>query len=141
MKLLASIHSPQELEYLIKTAKAIGLDCIVVVASAAQLLDIIQNVQGISIISITNRNHYIWKIDRGKAARILNNPDVAKVLHAWLAADENRVILEEGFSCKDDIKAVNRNLVNFVLLGEELLSGKEELADEDIGESVKQWIS
>lgn len=141
MKLLASIHSPQELEYLIKTAKAIGLDCIIVVASATQLVDILQHVQGVSLISITNRNHFIWKIDRGKASRILDNPEVAELLNAWRAEDENRMILEEGFSCKEDLHAVNRNFIDCVLLGEELLAGKEEMTNEDFGLAVKHWIS
>lgn len=141
MKLLASMHTPQELEYLVKTAKAVGLDCIVVVASKSQLIDVIENVQGISIISVTNRNHFLWKIDRGKASRICNHPEVANILKSWLAGDENRILIEEGFCCKEDMEAVNREDVDCTLIGEELLLGKEEWSNEEFGNSIDMWLS
>ena len=63
-----------------------------------------------------------------------------QILNSWLSADEDHLFLEEGFSCKADLETVNRNFVDCILLGEELLAGKEEMTDEDFGAAIKHWI-
>lgn len=65
IKLMASVLPVQDIEYLIKTAKALGMGCMVVVSSKQQLLDVIKGVQGLQALSVTSRNMRLWKV-RGK---------------------------------------------------------------------------
>jgi hypothetical protein len=129
--------------YLIKTAKAIGLMCIVVVASKKQLLNVLANVVSVTIISITSRNQFLWKIDSGKAHRIMNDTEVKAALSAWKGEDESRLIFTEGFGDRDELSAARvGGLVDAAILGEEVLTNcHDDGRDSSYGDALKHWLS
>ena len=80
VKLMASILSIQDLAYMHKIAKAVDVTPIVVVSSKRQLLDVVRSVPELQAISVSSRNAQLWKIDPGKAGRILSDPEVVKAI-------------------------------------------------------------
>jgi indole-3-glycerol phosphate synthase len=90
------------------------------------------------MVSVTSRNHFLWKIDQGKAKRILSDTLVIKAIQEWKLKDENNIIFEEGFSCKEDIAAAKNHGVDAVILGEELLAGCTN--DVAFDSAVERWV-
>ena len=62
---MASVLTAQEISYYVKMAKAIGLTVIAVASSKVQLLDLLNNVPELEIISVNSRNMRLWKLDPG----------------------------------------------------------------------------
>ena len=62
VKLLASILTIQDINYMNKIALSLGITCVVVVSSKNQLIEVINEVQGLQAISVTSRNMRIWKV-------------------------------------------------------------------------------
>ena len=62
VKLMASVLSVQDINYLNKIANSLGVLCVVVVSSKVQLMDVVTNVTGLKAISVTSRNMRIWKV-------------------------------------------------------------------------------
>lgn len=62
VKLMASVLSVQDINYLNKIASSLGVLCVVVVSSKVQLIDVVTNVIGLKAISVTSRNMRIWKV-------------------------------------------------------------------------------
>ena len=50
VKIMASVLPVQDIDYLVKIAKALGLLCVVVVSSKVQLLDVLQGVPTLQVI-------------------------------------------------------------------------------------------
>lgn len=141
VKLIASVLNYQELTYLIKTAKAIGLDTIVVVASKQQLLGVLKEVKGMTMISLTNRNHFLWKIDRSKVERLLSDVSVQNALAEWRSLAPTNLLFEEGFATKEDMLKAKLHGIDAVILGEEVLSSCAEGADElAYGSALREWL-
>ena len=138
---MASILNAQEMTYLVKTAKAVGLSVIVVVASKTQLLDVLHNVTGVSMIAITSRNHFLWKIDLSKADRILADSEVKDAIREWKSKSENNLLIQEGFASPEDLAMTRTSgAVDAVLVGEEVLSRCEDFNEEGYALSLKAWI-
>ena len=142
MKIMASVLPVQDIDYLVKIAKALGLLCVVVVSSKVQLLEVLQGVPTLQALSVTSRNMRLWKIDPNKAARILKDPEVAAALTAkrlssaasasaaaaaatpGTTVDEGGfILLQEAFTAHEELVEAKNNGVDAVLLGEELLLG------------------
>jgi len=63
VKLYASILPVKDIIYLMKTAKVLNLDVIVVVSSKKQLLEVLVEVEdGLDMIAVTSRNMRVWKV-------------------------------------------------------------------------------
>jgi indole-3-glycerol phosphate synthase len=62
VRLMASVLPVQDIEYMIKTAKALGMMCMVVVSSKQQLLDVLKGVPTLQALSVTSRNMRLWKV-------------------------------------------------------------------------------
>lgn len=125
IKLMASVLTTQEIRYNTKVAKALGVTVIVVVSSKQQLLDVLSEVPEIEIISVSNRNMKLWKIDRGKSHRILTNPDIiaAIKLKRLKMVEESKsfILLEEGFTTREEVLQAKNDGVDALYFGEELL--------------------
>lgn len=52
-------------------------------SSKSQLLDVLANVQGVQMISVTSRNMRIWKIEPNKATNILQDEEVRSALKSY----------------------------------------------------------
>jgi len=150
VKLMASVLSTQDIEYLLKIAKALGLLCIVVVSSKVQLLDVLRAVPTVQALSVSSRNMRLWKIDAGKAARILKDPEVAAAIAAKRRdaaaattaaaaapgfSEGDFILMQEAFTSHAELVEAGTNGVDAVILGEELLLGKEA----GIKATIEQW--
>ena len=132
VKLMAAVLSVQDIEYLVKIAKSLGLVCIVVVSSKVQLLDVLKGLPTLQALSVSSRNMRLWKIDTNKAARILQDPEVIAAIAAKRAASVQGGVLSEGdfllfqeaFTNHEELVGAKSNGVDGVFLGEELLLGK-----------------
>ena len=139
---MASVLPVQDIDYLVKIAKALGLLCVVVVSSKVQLLEVLQGVPTLQALSVTSRNMRLWKIDPNKAARILKDPEVAAALstkRSTVAASASAtaataapgtpvdeggfILLQEAFKSHEELVEAKTNGVDAVILGEELLLG------------------
>ena len=139
---MASVLPVQDIDYLVKIAKALGLLCVVVVSSKVQLLEVLQGVPTLQALSVTSRNMRLWKIDPNKAARILKDPEVAAALstkRSKVAASASAtaataapgspvdeggfILLQEAFTSHEELVEAKTNGVDAVILGEELLLG------------------
>ena len=113
-----------------KIAKKISLEIVVVVSSVPQLLEVINKVPELEILSISSRNMRLWKISRGKGKRILANEDVRAALALRRLADpvgamdkKRLLVVCEGVSASEEIVALRGDpLVDGVLLAEELVA-------------------
>ena len=151
VKLMASVLPTQDIEYLLKIAKALGLQCIVVVSSKVQLLEVLRAVPAVQALSVSSRNMRLWKIDAGKAARILKDPEVAAAIAAKRRdaaaataataaagsgfSDGDFILLQEAFTSHAELVEAGANGVDAIILGEELLLGKEA----GIKATIEQW--
>ena len=130
VKLHASILPVNEISYMAKIAKKISLEIVVVVSSVPQLLEVINKVPELEILSISSRNMRLWKISRGKGKRILANEDVRAALALRRLADpvgamdkKRLLVVCEGVSASEEIVALRGDpLVDGVLLAEELVA-------------------
>jgi hypothetical protein len=70
------------------------------------------------------------QIDPNKASRILTDPEVASAIAAKRAAaaaagpDGDFILLQEAFTSHDELIEAHKNGVDAVILGEELLQGR-----------------
>jgi len=62
VKLLASVLTIQDINYMNKIALSLGITCVVVVSSKNQLITVINEVHVLQAISVTSRNMRIWKV-------------------------------------------------------------------------------
>ena len=141
IKVMASVLAPTDISYNIKIGKALGLAFVVVVSSKTQMLDVLQNVAGVEMISVTSRNMRLWKLDEGKAHRILSDPEVQEALGAVKkkrdAEGGKLLILQEGFSSKEEMVLAKKDGVDAVILGEELLFDNDKI---DFSTILKKWL-
>ena len=126
IKLHASILTTTEIEYNIKVAKAIGLTCIVVVASVPQALAVLKEVPSLQALCITGRNVRLWKLQPGKANKILTDTLVQEALIEFNNNLESSdlpplVIFQDGFSTPSELSEAATNGVHAAILGEELV--------------------
>eukprot|EP01041_Mallomonas_annulata_P005863 gene5863-11839_t len=154
VKILASVVPAKDVAYLVKTAKALSLSCIVVVASKTQLMSVLEEVPTLEYLSVTSRNMRLWKVAPGKGSFILSDPEVKTVITAYnnRPGVETRagplVILQEGFVSREELQQAKSNGVDAVILGEELLrNGDSSQKTDDVKlwtglrDAVKRWIS
>lgn len=145
VRLHAAILPVSDLAYMQKTAKVLGLGSIITVASKSQLLEVLKNVPGVQMISVTSRNMRLWKIDKGKASRILADEEVIQALKSYREASSVPLkILMEGFADPEDLNAaVNNSGIDAVVLGEELLQTADSGADwnhVDFEKALVNWL-
>lgn len=62
VKLMAAVLPVQDINYLLKIGKAVGITCVVVVNSKVQMLEMLEKVPGLEAISVTSRNFRLWKV-------------------------------------------------------------------------------
>lgn len=146
IKLLASILPIQELSYLLKIAKSFNMTPIITVSSKKQLLEVCSSMKAkdIDIISITNRNQKLWKIQPNKAIEILSDPEVVaalnKVREAKQAENGDLLhILVEGFGSRDEYNQIKSRVgkdVDGIVLGEELLRSDRDIMGEEDGSNL-----
>ena len=124
IKIMMSINTVKETSYLVKMANAVGITPIVVVSSKTQMLDALKNIEDIEVLSVTSRNMRLWKIDTGKAHRIITDKEVAASLkrRKEVAATQGKefFVVQEGFASAGDIELAKLDGVDIVMLGEEL---------------------
>jgi len=135
IRLHASILSPTELEYNIKVARAVGLSCLVVVSTAAQTLAVLDGVPSLEALVVSSRNHLLWKVDGGKAIRIIRDAAVAPKL-AVARAERGLLLLAEGFVDRADVEEAGSTGVDAVVLAEELLRTDET----SVRGALSHWI-
>ncbi len=144
VKLHASILPVNEISYMSKIAKKINMGVIVVVNNIPQLLEVIEKVPELEILSISSRNMRLWKIAEGKGEKILRDDKVRAAIALRRIADPSGaagkarlVVVREGVSTSKEIVALREDpLVDGVLLGEELV-GLKLPADEAVMTLVK----
>ena len=121
-------------------ANAVVITPIVVVSSKTQMLDALENVEGIEVLSVTSRNMRLWKIDAGKAHRILSDEKVImgvkKRKEAAALEGKEFFIMQEGFASTGDIELARKDDVDVVMLGEELAL----CDDDDIETAIKRFV-
>ena len=124
IRLMASVLSAKEMRYLAKMANALGLTVIAVVSSKPQALDVLENVTEAEIVSFSSRNMRLWKLDPGKAHRLLSDPEIASAIaRRRRVADEgssNFLIMQEGLTDSNEITTAKTDNVDVLYLGEEL---------------------
>mmetsp|Transcript_4803 Transcript_4803/g.4958 ORF Transcript_4803/g.4958 Transcript_4803/m.4958 type:complete len:467 (+) Transcript_4803:1574-2974(+) len=125
IKLMASVLPIQDVAYLVKIAKVLGILCVVVVSSKVQLVDVLKAVPGVQALSVSSRNMKLWKIDGKKGDRILKDPEVMTAIAERRKGSDDFVLLQESFTCHKELIQAKENGVDAVFLGEELLLGKE----------------
>lgn len=113
IKLSASILSVQDLSYLIKVAKAFNILCIVVVSSKQQLLSVVQTIPDLQAVSVSSRNMKVWKIDQGKANKILQDPEVVDTIRnkrdTVTTDGKDFLLFQEGFVSAIDLEVAATN--------------------------------
>ena len=140
IKIMMSINTAKETSYLVKMANAIGITPIVVASSKIQMLDALENIEDIEVLSVTSRNMRLWKIDAGKAHRIITDKEVAASLkrrrEMAVAQGKEFFVIQEGFASSGDIKLAESNGVDIVMLGEELAL----YGDKDLKTAIKRFV-
>jgi len=141
VKLMASVLPVQDLSYLIKITKAVGLTAIVVVSSKPQLMNLLTQVPEVEAISVTSRNMKLWKIQPGKAVGILDDPEVIENIQKKRLSKPEFVVIMEGFASNEEMVEARRlyasGQVDAVLLSEELLTGQDDISLKD---KIKDWM-
>lgn len=137
VKLMASALPLQDVAYLAKTAKALGLNSIIVVNSKEQLLAVLEGIPAVEAISVSSRNMKLWKIDTGRGQRILDDETVKQAIEKRRSnTHEPFILCREGFAEPSELEIASSQGVDVVFLGEELL------ADPSVGiaNAIKAWI-
>lgn len=137
VKLMASALPMQDVAYLAKTAKVLGLNTIVVVNSKEQLLAVLEGIPVVEAISVSSRNMKLWKIDTGRGQRILDDASVKTAIEKRRSnVAEPFILCREGFAEPSELEIASAQGVDVVFLGEELL------ADPSVGivNAIKAWI-
>eukprot|EP01031_Cornospumella_fuschlensis_P028222 gene28222-34080_t len=137
VKLQASFNTITELSYLAKTARTMKMESVVVVYSTIQALAVLHDVPEVQGICFSSRNINLWKVDKGKAERLLADVQVQEALKARKDKQPGFVVLQEAFSEPSEIFRAGEHGVDAVILGEELLSDRN---GEDITEVLKRWM-
>lgn len=133
---LFSITSPLLYIHII-SQQALGLLCIVVVSSKPQLIEVVNTVPGLQVISVSSRNMRQWRLQPNKAADILSDAEVQALLKSKRTGQpDDLVVLQEGFVHPAELVQAAGNQVDAVLLGEELVGRRGSLT-----EAVTYWMS
>mmetsp|Transcript_28210 Transcript_28210/g.40169 ORF Transcript_28210/g.40169 Transcript_28210/m.40169 type:complete len:928 (+) Transcript_28210:19-2802(+) len=141
VKLMCSVLSVQEVSYLVKIGRAIGdLMCVAVVSSKSQLLELLAPgaVPGLQAVSISSRNMRLWKVDPRKAERILSDPQVQQAIAEKRKENPDFLVFQEAFADKEELAVAQKNGVDAVFLGEELLVGGED--GRGIVKAIQEWL-
>lgn len=113
--LIAAVLSENKLREFIKLADSFGLSALVEVHDEKELESAIN--AGARIIGVNNRNLHDFSVDTGNSVRLRK-----------LAPKETVFVSESGIKTADDIKLLNKNGVNAVLVGETLMKSKDKKA-------------
>jgi indole-3-glycerol phosphate synthase len=116
--LIVAILSNDELQHLMETADRLGMDCLVEVHDEQELSRAIA--VGAGIIGINNRNLRTLVVDRETSEALAK-----KIPHGRV------IVAESGLNTNEDIKALKKNGVHAVLIGEAFMR------EQDIAKKMK----
>jgi len=110
--LIVAILSLEELKEYLNLAEALGLGCLVEAHDAAEVKTAIE--AGAKVIGVNNRNLKDFTVDMKNSINLRN-----------LAPKSIKFVSESGIKTRDDIKILEQNDVDAVLIGETLMRSND----------------
>eukprot|EP00245_Coleochaete_scutata_P012203 TRINITY_DN4707_c0_g1_i1.p1 TRINITY_DN4707_c0_g1~~TRINITY_DN4707_c0_g1_i1.p1 ORF type:complete len:468 (+),score=86.69 TRINITY_DN4707_c0_g1_i1:125-1528(+) len=113
--LIAAVLPDQDLRYLTKIARNLGLQCLIEVHTPVEM-DRVLALEGVELIGINNRDLGTFKVDIGNTAELLKGERGAEIKKRGIL-----VVGESGLFTPEDVAFVQNAGVGAVLVGESLV--------------------
>jgi len=132
IRLISAALPKSDLVLFHKVANKIGMQVVVTVSSAEHLLSALE-VDGIAMVSITERDLGTFEVNGGRVERILGDERVKSALGEM--GENKPVILVEGGLKLSDFKIIDWKKINGAIIGEALLLADE--IEKDVREAME----
>lgn len=113
--LIAAVLPNQDLKYLMKVAKSIGLSCLIEVHTEAELERVLQ-LEDVEMLGVNNRNLETFEVDLHTTGRLLEGH-----LGDEVRARDIIMVGESGIYSQEDVEYLNSVGCSAILVGESLV--------------------